>query len=182
MDSEHWRPVPKGHLFGFLAGVAALVVLSRVSEPGFIPLLDHANLLFHEAGHPLVGLFSERLEPYGGTLGQLAFPVALMISLWRKEQLLSFAAAGVWFFQNWWNIARYVADARALELPLVGGGIHDWNNILHRWEILHLDTTIAWWLNLGGWLGVAGLTIWATAMAWQRRRPPQTRDRDLSTL
>jgi len=35
-----------------------------------------------------------------------------------------------WVAQNLWNISVYVKDARAEELPLVGGGEHDWNYLL----------------------------------------------------
>ncbi|MEI9962108.1 MAG: hypothetical protein WDM76_13545 [Limisphaerales bacterium] len=94
-----------------MTGVILFLVLVFASEPGFVFLLDHANLLFHEAGHPIIGLFSNRLEPYGGTIGQLVFPVVLAVSLWRKGQALAFAASVIWFFENWLNIARYMADA-----------------------------------------------------------------------
>jgi hypothetical protein len=54
---------------------------------------DNETLLFHEAGHPAVGLFSQRLEVYGGTPGQLTFPVVLGVSFWRKGNAISFAAS-----------------------------------------------------------------------------------------
>jgi hypothetical protein len=59
-------------LLGFGVGIALFLALLLCSESGFIPIIDHANLLFHEAGHPFVGLCSGRLEPYGGTLGQFS--------------------------------------------------------------------------------------------------------------
>jgi hypothetical protein len=149
--------------------VGLFFLLLFCSEPGFIFLLDHANLLFHEAGHPLVGLFSTRLEPYGGTLGQLVFPCVLAVSFWRKGQTLGFAAAGIWFFENWLNIARYMADARRLELPLVGGGDHDWNTILARWGVLHLDTRIAAVVNAIGWLGILSACLWVGWRFWRDR-------------
>src|SRR5450432_2617404 len=143
MKGEPWRPVTLRQLAGFGLGMTVFSALVFLSEPGFVFLIDHANLLFHEAGHPIVGLFSDRLETYGGTIGQLTFPVILAISFWCKGQALSFAGALIWFFENWLNIARYMADARALQLPLVGGGDHDWNTIFTRWNILQYDTRIA---------------------------------------
>ena len=47
----------------------------------FVPIVDHANLAFHEAGHLLVGLVSDRLSVYGGTFGQLVFPLAFVPGL-----------------------------------------------------------------------------------------------------
>src|ERR1700690_4302127 len=143
MEQCHWGKVTGLKLAGFFLGLAAFLGLLFCSEPGFVFVLDHANLLFHEAGHPIVGLFSGRLEPYGGTLGQLAFPCVVAVSCWRAGKTLGLAAAVIWFFENWLNIARYMADARRLELPLVGGGDHDWNTILTRWDLLQYDTRIA---------------------------------------
>ena len=83
--NENWNRVTKNKLIGFTIGSGLFLLLILKSEPGFVFLVDHANLLFHEAGHPAVGLFSSRLETYGGTLGQLTFPVVLAVSFWRKR-------------------------------------------------------------------------------------------------
>ena len=165
----HWAKVNGLNLAGFLLGVAAFLGLLFASERGFIFGLDHANLLFHEAGHPIIGLFSNRLETYGGTIGQLVFPVALAISFWRKGRPLAFAASVIWFFENWLNIARYMADARALELPLVGGGDHDWNTIFSRWHILSYDTEIAGVVKFIGWTGMALAVLWVLWRWWHDR-------------
>jgi hypothetical protein len=155
-----WEKISGAKLAGFGVGMAAFLALVCASEPGFIFGLDHANLLFHEAGHPFVGLFSSRLETYGGTLGQLTFPLVLAISFWRQGKALSVAAAVIWFFENWLNIARYMADARALELPLVGGGDHDWNTIFTRWDILQYDLNIARTVKILAWTGMALAVAW----------------------
>jgi hypothetical protein len=167
MLDHEWEPVTKGKLAGFAAGLAVFFLALFRSEPGFVFLLDHANLLFHEAGHPIVGLFSTRLEPYGGTFGQLVFPVVLVVAFWRKGDCLGVAAGGIWFFENWFNIARYVADARCMELPLVGGGDHDWNTILSRWGLLQSDAQIATGLRIVGWLGIIAACGWVAWRAWQ---------------
>lgn len=169
MKGEPWRPVTLRQLIGFGLGMTVFSALIFLSEPGFVFLIDHANLLFHEAGHPIVGLFSDRLETYGGTIGQLTFPVILAISFWRKGQALSFAAALIWFFENWLNIARYMADARALQLPLVGGGDHDWNTIFTRWNILQYDTRIAETLKITGWIGIVLTCAWVGWRFWKKR-------------
>ena len=93
MKRTEWNGVTKQKLMGFAIGVGLFFALVLCSEPGFVFIVDHANLLFHEAGHPIFGLFSERLETYGGTIGQLVFPVVLAVSFWRQGQTLSFAGA-----------------------------------------------------------------------------------------
>ena len=176
MPHHEWEPVTKAKLVGFAAGVCAFIIVLFLSEPGFVFLLDHANLLFHEAGHPIIGLFSQRLETYGGTIGQLVFPCVLAVSFWRKGNPLGFAAAWIWFFENWLNIARYMADARALQLPLVGGGDHDWNTILTRWNLLEYDTRIASALRILAWIGMVSVCAWVLCRAWLDRRRPADAD------
>jgi len=154
----------------FLVGMALFGGWVLMHEPGFVPFLDHANLVFHEAGHPLVGLFSQRLETYGGTLGQLAFPLVLAVSFWRRGEAISFAVSAIWFFENWLNIARYMADARAQVLPLVGGGDHDWARILGRWHVLNYDTQIAGVVRTAGWLGMGAACAFVIWRWWVTRK------------
>jgi len=167
--NKEWADVTTSKLIGFAIGTGLFVLLVLVSESGFVFLIDHANLLFHEAGHPIIGLFSSRLEPYGGTIGQLVFPIVLAVSFWRKDQPLSFAGSLIWFFENWLNIARYMADARAQELPLVGGGDHDWSTIFGRWNVLAYDTSIATIVKFIGWTGMAAVCAWVV-WRWYRDR------------
>jgi hypothetical protein len=159
----------KARLFAFVTAFGLFLFVLFRAEPGFIPLLDHANLLFHEAGHPIIGLCSSRLEPYGGTVGQVAFPVVLAVSFWRQGSRLGLAAAAIWFFENWLNIARYMADARVQELPLVGGGDHDWNTIFGRWGGLQYDTRIAAVVRTGAWLGMAAVCVCVLWCGWRDR-------------
>jgi hypothetical protein len=170
MKDPGWEKITGLKLAGFVLGVAAFLGLLFASETGFVFGLDHANLLFHEAGHPIVGLFSRRLETYGGTLGQLTFPVVLAVSFWRKGQALAFAASVIWFFENWLNIARYMADARALQLPLLGGGDHDWNTIFTRWNVLQYDTEIAGAVKCIGWTGMLLAVLWAGTRWWRDQK------------
>ena len=169
MAGKEWEAVTTNKAIGFAAGATLFFLLVFASESGFVILIDHANLLFHEAGHPIVGLFSSRLEPYGGTIGQLIFPVALAVSFWRKDQPPSFAGSALWFFENWLNIARYMADARAQALPLVGGGDHDWNTIFSRWHVLADDTRIAAVVKTVGWTGMVAACAWVV-WRWYRDR------------
>ncbi|MDB6108403.1 MAG: hypothetical protein JWR69_153 [Pedosphaera sp.] len=170
MDSKKWSPVTTRMLIGFVIGCGVFLLLVFKSEPGFVFLIDHANLPFHEAGHLLVGIFSNRLETYGGTLGQLTFPVVLAVSFWRKGDSLSFAGSVIWFFENWLNIARYMADARVQVLPLVGGGDHDWANIFGRWKLMAHDTQIARAVTGMAWLGIAAACAWVVWRWWRDRQ------------
>lgn len=139
------------------------------SDDGWIPVLDSANLAFHEAGHLIFGILGETLGLYGGTLGQLVFPITAIVVFWRREQALGLSLAGVWFFENCLNIARYMADAHAQELPLVGGGEHDWWLIFSHWGALAQDTRIAGMLEIIAWLGLFVVWTW-TLLRWVKNR------------
>lgn len=153
-------------LLGVALFAAVCLGFHWLSANGWVPLLDSANLALHEAGHPLIGLFSQRATVYGGTLFQIAFPLAAAWHFHRGGQATGVAAAVVWLGENLLNIARYMADARAQQLPLVGGGDHDWTEIFSRWHVLPLDGRIAGTTRLLGVLLIAGAVVW---LARQRR-------------
>ncbi|HTF33399.1 MAG TPA: hypothetical protein VK714_06810 [Myxococcota bacterium] len=98
--------------------------------------LDGANLLFHEAGHVFFGLFGQTIGMLGGTLGQLVFPVAAGVQFLGSGRAFDASVCGVWLGENLLNVARYMGDAQAMALPLVGGEIHDWNWLLSRVGLL----------------------------------------------
>ncbi len=160
---QDWQPVT-GTGFGVFSVAALLVLYLANTRDGWIPLLDSANLVFHEAGHPIFGLFGERLAVYGGTLGQLAFPLVATVSFWQRREPLPFALALLWLFENFFNVARYMADARTQVLPLVGSGEHDWTEIFSRWGMLASDTAVAGTVRFLAWAGI--LVAWG----WLARR------------
>lgn len=131
-----------------------------LSPEGWFPLLDSANLALHEAGHPLVSIFSTRATVYGGTLFQLVFPIAAAWHFHRDTNATGVAASIVWLGENLFNIARYMADARARQLPLVGNGDHDWAEIFSRWGVLQLDGAIAGATRCIGIILIVGAAVW----------------------
>jgi len=165
-----WKPVTTAALVT-VSICLSLLALVLLKTDGFIPVLDHTNLVFHEAGHPIFGLLGETMGLYGGTLGQLVFPIAIMIQFLRQGDSVGFTLGGAWFFQNWINIARYMADARAQILPFVGGGEHDWLNIFMRWGVLESDVRIAGLVKCLGWVGI--LSIWGW-LIWKWKTNDQT--------
>ena len=131
-------------------------------------LLDHANLALHEAGHPLVGIVSSHMSVYGGTLFQLLFPILFVrhFSQWRHA--VGWAASLMWLGENLMNVGRYMQDARAQQLPLVGGD-HDWTEIFSRWGVLASD------VRIGGAVRLLGLCVvlYAVFRVWKWRRDMQ---------
>jgi hypothetical protein len=168
-----WQPVGTAALVGVSIALVLLGGAALASESGWIPLLDGVNLVFHEAGHPLFGILGwEPLTILGGTLMQLLVPMLAAGSFWLRREVPGTAFAGIWCFENLLNIARYVGDARSQVLPLVGGGEHDWADLLGRWGLLAQDTSLAQGLRVLGWLGMAACWAWP-AWRWRQSRPGQ---------
>ena len=155
-----WSSVTSMHFIAFSAAIVVLAIAEVLPPLGWMPILDGANLLFHEAGHPIFGIFGETMGLYGGTIGQLVFPLVVAIHFWRCRATMSFAVGCLWFFENFFNIARYAADARAQEIPLVGRGDHDWWNILSRWGVLEHDVTIGIIIATIGGVGIVATWGW----------------------
>jgi hypothetical protein len=99
--------------------------------------IDFVNLAFHESGHLFLSPFGSTLGYLGGTILQLLVPGGLVAYfLFRRGDPFAAAVCLWWFGENFINIAIYMADARSLALPLVGGGDHDWNELFYRWGVL----------------------------------------------
>jgi hypothetical protein len=98
--------------------------------------LDGVNLLFHEGGHIFLSFFGETIHVLGGTIGQLFFPAACAFHFLQRRQLFESWLMGIWFAESLMYTARYLGDAQAQVLPLVGGDIHDWHWLLSHWGLL----------------------------------------------
>jgi hypothetical protein len=164
VDATPAWPAPRAAA-AFGATIFIVWMLLRASTGDrFVPIVDHANLVFHEAGHLIVGLVSERLSVYGGTLGQLFFPVVAAWQFARRRQTLGFALTTGWACESLLNVAVYLGDARAMRLPLIGGldpaTHHDWREILSRWGLLEFDTTLALLASGLAWVGGIGICLW----------------------
>jgi hypothetical protein len=141
--------------------------------------LDFVNLAFHEAGHLVLSFGGSTLHYLGGTLGQLLVPGLLAgYFLLYRQQPLGAAFCLWWLGENLVNVSVYMADARELALPLVGGGEHDWNELFFRWGLLDQDSVrrISGATHLlGGVVMLVGLA-WCVLLALPRERRRRVRD------
>jgi len=112
------------------------------SQPGFVFCWITPNLLFSRSRHRSLVCsangWSRMVAPWAACI-----PVVLAVSFWRKGQPFPFAAALIWFFENWAEHCALHGGCAGVQLPLVGGGDHDWNTIFSRWRLLAYDTQIA---------------------------------------
>lgn len=114
-----------------------------ISVPNHWILLDGANLIIHEAGHPLFMAFGTFAGFLGGTIFQLMVPSLIFVYFILKQQLFSAGFGLFWVGENLVNISVYMKDATEMALPLVGwGAIHDWNWIFSELDILQHDQII----------------------------------------
>ena len=131
-------------------------------HPGHFGWIDSLDLAIHEAGHPLFGIFGEFIGFAGGTLMQLLVPAVFFGYFWRHDDRHAATVMAWWIAHNLWNIARYIADARAEELPLVGGGEHDWAYLLGELGLLRQDLAIAHAVHFAGVL----VLLWSCLAGW----------------
>jgi hypothetical protein len=129
--------------------------------------LHLVNLVFHEAGHVVFAPFGSFFMSLGGSLLQLLVPLACVGAFLYQSREPFGAAFGLWWTgQNLCDLAPYVADARALDLVLLGGNTgrqvegHDWEAILGRLGLLRYDVA------LGRLAHAAGVFVMLMALAW----------------
>ena len=130
---EDWRPVSRWAVLAWLVFYVLFLIYTFSMHGGFL-FIDSANLVVHEGGHLLFGWFGPTLGLWGGTILQWLVPLLLAAYFFRERQPAAFVFCMFFFFENWLYTATYMADARAMALPLVTTGDsdyveHDWNTI-----------------------------------------------------
>ena len=158
----------------FLVLIAIYAVV-RIADPEHWDPLDDLNLAIHEAGHLVFSAFGETLTILGGSLFQVIVPLTFVGYFARTKQRYAAAVTMAWVGVNLLNVARYIGDARAQELPLLGGedSIHDWWYLLINWDLLPRDLVIARWVHF---LGVVAFlsSLLAGVMTLKSRGAPDT--------
>lgn len=142
--SDAGSVLPTRLRLGFLV-IVALYAVARIRNPDYWDPLDDLNLAVHEAGHLVFSAFGETMTILGGSLFQVLVPATFVACFARTRQRYAAAVTLAWVGVNLLNVARYIGDARAQELPLLGGedSIHDWWYLLINWDLLPKDLAIA---------------------------------------
>ena len=145
--------------WGFAAAPMGIAVADSV--------LHLPNLIFHEAGHVILGIFGRLVGVLGGSLFQFALPLIIAGAFLRQGDAFAAAVCAWWAGQNLLDVAPYIADARTLQLVLLGGRTgaevegHDWEYLLTQMNLLHMDRTIGLAAHRAGLLMMAGALVWA---------------------
>ena len=143
--------------------------------------LDNVNLIIHEAGHLLWIPFGEFLTVLGGSSTQIIVPLVFLGYFWLVGQRFAACVVSLWTASSLFNLAVYIADARAMVLPLLGGdnSTHDWNWILSESNVLSSDLAIAGFVRGVGILFLAFSVIAGLyfargddiALPWELKEP-----------
>ena len=161
-------------------GRAALLALLAWWTARFVPhpldagriidsFLHLINLPFHEAGHMIFSPLGEFMTILGGSLFQIIIPVVCAVAFARQQDWFSTSVCLWWAGENLVDLGPYIADARALQMPLIGGQTgaevygHDWEAILERLGWLHLDHAIGIGAHIAGsvvMVGSLALGVW----------------------
>lgn len=151
---------------------------SQVS-PTFIHfLLSRVDLVFHEAGHYVFLPLGSFMATLGGSLLQVLVPVICSVAFLTRHLDPFGASATLWWTgQNFIDVAPYINDARAQQMILLGGvtgrdapGYHDWNNLLSRLGLLHLDHSLAKLAHFTGSLLIVIALAWGGYLLWLQYR------------
>jgi hypothetical protein len=157
----------------------AYIGVRHLADPLYTSLFGPLNLALHEAGHLLFAyLPGEFLAVAGGTLLQLAAPLMSAAMFLRQPDYFAITVCGAWLATNLYNVAAYMADARAQELPLVTVGdgecviCHDWGYMLGQLGLMSFDTTLAGLVRL-----LAFFVMWGSlgVGAWMIMRMARNR-------
>ena len=151
--------------------------LSADAMQSFLHLPD---LIFHEAGHLIFSPLGQFVSVLGGSLTQVLIPILCAVAFIRQEQPFGAAICVWWAGQNLVDLAPYIADARALQLPLLGGRTgaevegHDWEFILTRLRMTHFDHGLGRAAHAAGMLVMVGALGFAARIAVARSKVSPT--------
>ena len=145
--------------------------ISCLRHPGEFRIVDNINLPIHETGHLVFAPFGEFLTVAGGTLFELIVPAVFLGYFLTRRDRHAASVALWWIAENLWYIAVYIADARAQELPLVGGGEHDWAYLLGEHGLMHRDIAIGHTVHMWGVALFVVATVWGIFEAIAMRPP-----------
>lgn len=170
--------------------------IQRTANP--LSLFDFG---IHELGHALFSFLGDFIHILGGSLFQLLFPLIVIAAFLQQKWYYAAALCWCWLGISLFDVATYVADARARLLPLaVGPAIfsvdmsnpdaaydrgHDWYQLLSRTGLLDFDLSIAFGIRVAAVIAfvigfiLAGFLLWHMAVGTKRRQSAETQAIDL---
>jgi len=175
-DAAEWARgkmwIPRALLLAYL--VYADIRFLR--DPMSSTLFSGITLAFHEMGHLLFSFAGHFIGSLMGSGMQILIPIIVIVVFYRQDDYFGMAVGGFWLSFSMFELATYVGDARAMELPLVGftdDPEHDWHYLLSTLGLLNFDTTFAFLLRAAATVsGIASLAfaIWLLLIMARSKR------------
>jgi hypothetical protein len=133
---------------------------TRNQVPFIIWIIDTIDLFIHETGHLIFSIFGRFMGFLGGSIFQIAIPLATVI-VFGRSYLRSLPITLYWTGQSIVNVSIYIGDAPYQKLHLISrAAIHDWRWILNSAGMMEYAGDIAWIVNATGLLTcIAGIGI-----------------------
>lgn len=168
---DDWGAVPRLAVAAWVV-FYSLFLYQAMRGQGVLLMMDLVFIPVHEGGHLLFRMCGEFISVAGGTFLQFFAPAALALWFIFHRQIQGTAFCAFFFFEQCLPTARYMADARAQELPLLTVGdadyvIHDWNYLFGHLGVLDHDIQIATLVRMIGWIGMIGTLVW---LVWRSLR------------
>ena len=117
----------------------------------------------HEVSHIVVAFLPSIWVAAAGSIGEIGFTLLVLFATLKTRVYFAAGFAGLWVMFAMHNVGRYIADARAQALPLVGPGetvTHDWYFVLNEQGLLARDVAI------GSTVTTVGTVIGVLALLW----------------
>jgi hypothetical protein len=141
--------------------------------------LHGINLVFHEAGHVIFAPFGRFMMFLGGSLNQVLVPLIFGVVFFVKYRN-AFGAAFclAWVGQSLKDVAPYIADARIMDMPLLGemddedvesrADRHDWHNLLGDLGWLQHEVTLGRAVAFVGGTLMVLACLWGALVLWRQ--------------
>ncbi len=155
----------------WLAVLITLVLHLRNPREGAVAFVVWAITIGpHEIGHVLCMPFGWFLHVAGGSIWQiLAFALPAIYAFAVRRQITTSLVCWALAGHSLINLAPYIGDARARDLPLILGlskDHHDWWNLLRTYGLLDYDHALAALATISGAGLVLGAVVLGILAAW----------------
>lgn len=148
-----------------ILGYVAWAGWAHVQDSQFSDITAGVTMGIHELGHFVTAWAPQIVCAAMGSVFQVLAPVYLLYSFVKQREYFGLSVAGFWLSSSLFQLAAYVADARAQELPLVSLShtdepLHDWGYILGQLGLQQMDTAI------GGAIRLVAIATLLASLAW----------------
>jgi len=139
--------IPRALLLAYLVYAEVRFLRNPMSSTIFSGI----TLAIHEGGHLIFAFAGHWICALMGSGMQILVPIIVIIIFYRQPDYFGVSVGGFWLSFALFELATYVGDARAMDLPLVGFSDHpehDWNYLLGTMHMLPMDRALAFLLRV----------------------------------